>query len=74
MGASGLFNCLTAVEATRTGLLPPTHPECETVIAGMDVVAGVPRQIPVGAPVVVSCAAFGGNYAAVVVGHASGGE
>lgn len=69
MGASGLFNCLTAFEASRSGALPPTTPDRETAIEGIDLVQECPRTVRIGAPIVTTGAAFGGNYAAFVFGH-----
>jgi len=68
MGASGLFGCLAAIGSSTTGLLPPTTLEEEASIDGIDLVTRGPRRIPVGGPVVVTGAAFGGNYAAFVFG------
>lgn len=69
MGASGLFNCLVAVEAVRTGILPPTSPNKQSSIEGLDLVCESPRPVGVGSPIVATGAAFGGNYAAFVFGY-----
>ena len=68
MGAAGLCNVLVAVEASRTGLLPPTVSNGSNSIEGIDLVRDSARQIEVGAPVLAVASGFGGNNFACIVG------
>jgi 3-oxoacyl-(acyl-carrier-protein) synthase len=68
MGASGLFNCLVAVEACRTGLLPPTAGDISQAEEGLHLVVGRGRQIEAGSPVLVDCSGFGGNNVSIIFG------
>jgi 3-oxoacyl-[acyl-carrier-protein] synthase II len=68
MGAAGLINAVVAVEASRTGLLPPTISDGGQVVPGIDLVRASPREIEKGRPVAVVAAGFGGNNIAAVVG------
>jgi 3-oxoacyl-[acyl-carrier-protein] synthase II len=68
IGAAGAFEAVAALLTASRGLVPPTanHQRCDLPV---DVVAGEPRQIPVG-PALSTSFAFGGHNAALVVGPA----
>ncbi|HXZ02404.1 MAG TPA: beta-ketoacyl synthase N-terminal-like domain-containing protein [Stellaceae bacterium] len=68
MGAAGLFNVLVAVEACRTGKLPPTTTDGSATLDRVDVVCGRPRDIEPGGAILVLASGFGGNNAACIVG------
>ncbi|QSQ25915.1 hypothetical protein JY651_13705 [Pyxidicoccus parkwayensis] len=68
MGASGLFNCVVAVEALQRGRLPPTRVEGASAFEGVDLVTGAPRPLRPGAPLLVSASGFGGNNVCAVFG------
>ena len=65
MGAAGVFNCLVAVEACRTHILPPSGGSGRDVIGGLDLVTHVPREIA-GGPILACSSGFGGNNCAAV--------
>jgi 3-oxoacyl-[acyl-carrier-protein] synthase II len=68
MGASGLLNVLVAVEASKTGLIPPTLGGDGYVIHGLDLVQGMPRQIKSSSLGLAVASGFGGNNCACVIG------
>jgi 3-oxoacyl-[acyl-carrier-protein] synthase II len=68
MGAAGLFNVLAAIEACRTGTVPPIATDGSATFEKLDVVCGRPRVIERGGPVLALASGFGGNNAACVVG------
>ena len=66
MGAAGLFNVLTAFEMCRRKMIPPTLQDLDEPIGGVNVV--VAEQTPIqDGPVLVNCAAFGGNNVCAVM-------
>lgn len=68
MGASGMFNCLVAVEACRKGLLPPTLDAFSPILPDINVVCGKPMIIKPGGPILVICSGFGGNNVVAIFG------
>jgi 3-oxoacyl-[acyl-carrier-protein] synthase II len=67
MGAAGLFNVMVAMEAARTGLLPPISAANLTMLPGVDFVVGKPRPIPRDKILLAISSGFGGNNAVVLV-------
>ena len=67
IGAAGAIEAIVALQAARTGLVPPVanHQLLGDDIAPIDVVSGAPRAIPV-APVVSNSFGFGGHNASLV--------
>ncbi|WP_170162511.1 beta-ketoacyl synthase N-terminal-like domain-containing protein [Methylocystis hirsuta] len=69
MGAAGLFNCLVAVEALRSGLLPSTLNDRNAATLELDLVLAVPRAIDRSKAVLATCSGFGGNNVAALFGY-----
>jgi 3-oxoacyl-[acyl-carrier-protein] synthase II len=68
MGVSGLLNVLVAVEASRSGIIPPTATDGTQTLPDIDVVRYAPRAIQCGGPVMALASGFGGVNAACIVG------
>jgi 3-oxoacyl-[acyl-carrier-protein] synthase II len=68
IGAAGAVEAIAALQAARTGIVPPTanHHRLGDDIAEIDVVHGEPRSIPV-APALSNSFGFGGHNASLVV-------
>jgi 3-oxoacyl-(acyl-carrier-protein) synthase len=71
MGAAGLFNVLCAVEALRTGLLPPCAGRDGPALDNIDLVMREPRSIDTNSVLVAMASGFGGNNAAAILGTVS---
>jgi 3-oxoacyl-[acyl-carrier-protein] synthase II len=68
VGAAGAIEAIAALQAARTGIVPPTanHHHLGDDIPEIDVVHGEPRSIPVG-PALSNSFGFGGHNAALVL-------
>ncbi len=68
VGAAGAIEAIAALQAARTGIVPPTanHHRLGDDIPEIDVVHGEPRSIPVG-PALSNSFGFGGHNAALVL-------
>lgn len=68
IGAAGAVEAIAALQAARTGTVPPTanHHRLGDDIAEIDVVHGEPRSIPV-APALSNSFGFGGHNASLVL-------
>jgi 3-oxoacyl-[acyl-carrier-protein] synthase II len=71
MGPAGLFNLLVAVEACRSGVLPPTASDGGETLDKIDLVRFRPRQIVPNGNVLAISSGFGGTNGACIVGVAS---
>lgn len=69
MGASGLFNLLTACQTLDDSVLPPTFLKPEKLIGDIDLVVGTPRKLVNCRNVLSLCSGFGGNNVATILGY-----
>ncbi|MBV6415403.1 MAG: hypothetical protein OMOMHJEC_03291 [Xanthomonadales bacterium] len=65
MGASGIHNCIAAIEALRSGALPPVGDMSH--VRNGNFVSGMVRDFS-GKHALVSCSGFGGNNVAAIFG------
>lgn len=68
MGASGLHNCLVAIEALKTGIIPPVSTNSSQINSPINLVLNMQQYIDTAKPILVSCSGFGGNNVAVILG------
>jgi 3-oxoacyl-[acyl-carrier-protein] synthase II len=61
MGAAGILNCLTALQACQERVLPPTWSDGSSTISNIDLVTMEPRRLSTTGAIMVNCSGFGGN-------------